>query len=116
LSPLKVYKPLVVNVFMPFSHTKIVGPAGRYGARYGMGLRRKVTAIEVKQRGKHRCPSCRSLVRLERLAFGIWRCPKCGFVFAGGAWTPQTIMGKTLAPEELKEVEAQKARWREEAR
>jgi hypothetical protein len=25
-------------------------------------------------------------------------------------------MGKALAPEELKEVEAQKARWREESR
>jgi len=101
---------------MPFSHTKIVGPAGRYGARYGMGIRRKVTTIEVKQRGKHRCPSCRSLVRLERLAFGIWRCPKCGHTFAGGAYVPQTILGKTVAPEELKGVEAEKAKWKEAAK
>ncbi|CCC81475.1 50S ribosomal protein L37ae [Thermoproteus tenax] len=97
---------------MPYSHTKVVGPAGRYGTRYGMGLRRKVITIETKQRGIHRCPNCRSLVRLKRLAFGIWQCPKCGFTFAGGAWTPQTILGRTLTPEELKQVEAQKAKWR----
>jgi len=65
---------------VPFSHTKIVGPTGRFGARYGMGVRRKVLQIEVKQRGKHRCP-------------------RCGYTFAGGAWMPQTIMGKTIATE-----------------
>ncbi|NPA23237.1 MAG: 50S ribosomal protein L37ae [Crenarchaeota archaeon] len=101
---------------MPFSHTKVVGPAGRYGARYGMGIRRKVTQIEVKQKGRHRCPKCRSITRMERLAFGIWRCPKCGFTFAGGAWVPQTTLGKTLAPEELRLIEREKQRWRERAR
>lgn len=98
---------------MPFSHTKVVGPAGRYGARYGMGIRKKVAAIEVKQRGKHRCPSCRNVVRLRRIAFGIWRCPKCSFEFAGGAWTPQTAAGRALTPAELREVEARKAEWKE---
>ncbi|WP_292000370.1 50S ribosomal protein L37ae [Caldivirga sp.] len=98
---------------MPFSHTKIVGPTGRFGARYGMGIRRKVLQIEVKQRGMHRCPQCRSLVRLKRLAFGIWQCPKCGFTFAGGAYIPQTIMGKTTTPEELKAPERQKQIWKE---
>ncbi len=101
---------------MPYSHTKIVGPAGRYGARYGMGIRRKITIIESKQRSRHRCPSCRSLTRLERLAFGIWHCPKCGFTFAGGAWVPQTVMGKTVMPKELREVEIEKAKWRETAK
>jgi large subunit ribosomal protein L37Ae len=98
---------------VPFSHTKVVGPAGRYGARCGMGLRRKITMIEVRQRGRHRCPSCRELVRLERPAFGIWKCPKCGFAFAGGAWAPQTVLGKTFAPEELKQIELEKTRWKE---
>ncbi len=101
---------------MPFSHTKVVGPTGRFGARYGMGIRRKVLQIEVKQRGKHRCPQCRSLVRLKRIAFGIWQCPHCGFTFAGGAYVPQTILGRTLAPEELKAVERQKQAWKEAAR
>lgn len=94
----------------------MVGPAGRYGARYGMGLRRKVTMIEVKQRGKHRCPMCQSVTRMRRLAFGIWQCPKCGFTFAGGAWVPKTSLGRTLTPEELQAVELEKQRWRERVR
>ncbi|KUO83077.1 MAG: 50S ribosomal protein L37ae [Caldivirga sp.] len=101
---------------MPFSHTKIVGPTGRFGARYGMGVRRKVLQIEVKQRGLHRCPQCRSLVRLRRLAFGIWQCPRCGFTFAGGAYVPQTIMGRTITPEELRAPERQRQAMREAAR
>ncbi len=65
-----------------------------------MGIRKKVLQIEVKQKGRHRCPRCKSLVKMERIAFGIWKCPpKCGYTFAGGAWAPQTIMGKTLATE-----------------
>ncbi len=95
---------------MPFSHTKIVGPTGRFGARYGMGVRRKVLLIEVKQRGKHRCPRCKSLTRMKRLAFGIWQCPKCGLTFAGGAWVPQTSLGKTLMPEELAKVKQAKVK------
>ncbi len=98
---------------MPFSHTKVVGPAGRYGARYGASLRRKITQIEVKQRGKHRCPICRTLTRFERIAVGIWRCKKCGHVFAGGAWVPQTSLGKTFTPEEYKVFELEKQKWRE---
>lgn len=98
---------------MPYSHTKVVGPAGRYGARYGMGVRKRVTLIETMQRGIHKCPNCYSNVRLKRLAFGIWRCPKCGFTFAGGAWIPQTSLGRTLTPKELKLVEREKQRWRE---
>jgi len=101
---------------MPFSHTKVVGPAGRFGARYGMGVRKRVTLIEVKQRGIHKCPSCHSSVRLKRIAFGIWSCPKCGFTFAGGAWVPQTSLGRTLTPEELKLVEREKQRWKEAVR
>ena len=98
---------------MPYSHTKVVGPAGRFGARYGASIRKKVARIETKQKGKHRCPMCRTLTRMERLAVGIWRCPKCGFTFAGGAWVPQTILGKTFAPEELKAIEMEKQKWRE---
>ncbi len=98
---------------MPFSHTKDVGPAGRFGARYGVGIRRRVVQIEVKQKGgRHRCPRCKSVTRMKRIALGIWQCPKCGFTFAGGAWAPQTIMGKTVAPEELKNVENLKAQWK----
>jgi len=97
---------------MPYSHTKIVGPAGRFGARYGMGIRRKIAQIETRQRGKHRCPRCRSLTRMRRIAVGIWNCPRCGFTFAGGAWVPQTTIGKTASPGELRVIEEEKSKWK----
>ncbi len=85
--------------------TKVVGSAGRFGARYGSTLRKRVAAIERKMKSKkHRCPRCYSRGTLERVSIGIWRCRKCGYTFAGGAWVPRTQMGKTFTPEELKQM------------
>ncbi|RLE84777.1 MAG: 50S ribosomal protein L37ae [Thermoprotei archaeon] len=84
--------------------TKIVGSAGRFGARYGSTLRKKVALIERKTRGPHRCPRCLTLGTLRRVSVGIWACRKCGYMFAGGAWIPRTQMGKTFTPEELKDM------------
>ncbi|MCD6096551.1 MAG: 50S ribosomal protein L37ae [Thermoprotei archaeon] len=83
--------------------TKVVGPAGRYGARYGSTLRKKVALIERKMRDKStRCPFCRTPGKLKRIAFGIWQCRKCGAIFTGGAYVPRTILGKTFEMGELK--------------
>jgi len=83
--------------------TKVVGPAGRYGARYGSTLRKKVALIERKMRDKSiRCPFCRTPGKLKRIAFGIWQCRKCGTIFTGGAYVPRTILGKTFEMGELK--------------
>jgi len=85
-------------------HTKVVGSAGRFGARYGSTLRRKVAMIEAKMRAPHRCPRCYTPGRLKRVSVGIWTCRKCGYTFAGGAWIPRTELGKTFTPEELKHI------------
>jgi len=85
-------------------HTKIVGSSGRFGARYGYTLRRKVALIEAKMRARRRCPRCYTLVKLRRLSIGVWQCPKCGYTFAGGAWLPRTELGKTFSPEELQHI------------
>lgn len=69
------------------SHKKKVGPAGRFGARYGLRIRKKINAIEVIQRKKHKCPFCIKLA-VKRLASGIWRCNACGVKFAGKAYEP----------------------------
>jgi len=65
--------------------TKKVGSTGRFGARYGKKVRRKVLDIEKIQRGWHECPHCSSN-RAKRLASGIWHCKKCDAKFTGRAY------------------------------
>ena len=84
------------------SRTKITGISGRYGVRYGSTLRKKVKRIETRRRMPHRCPRCGTPGKLIRISVGIWKCKKCGYTFAGGAWIPRTALGKTFTPEELK--------------
>jgi len=67
--------------------TKKVSSTGRFGARYGLKIRKKVLEIEKVQRGKHKCPFCSKLA-VKRLAAGIWYCKACGTKFAGGAYEP----------------------------
>lgn len=62
-------------------------PAKRFKARYGSTVRKKVAEIEREQKALHMCPSC-GAPKVKRASIGIWRCVKCGYKFAGGAWTP----------------------------
>lgn len=79
---------------------KAVGRARRFKARYGSTLRHKVAAIEARMRSPHRCPRCYTRA-VKRVSVGVWRCRKCSYTFAGGAWVPRTELGKTFSPEEL---------------
>jgi len=69
--------------------TKKVGSTGRFGARYGRGVKVVVKKIEEKQRMIYVCPSCKGK-SLRRVSAGIWRCRKCKAKFAGGAYSPRT--------------------------
>jgi len=69
------------------SGTKKVKSAGRFGARYGLKLKKKIVAIEKIQRKKQTCPECKSKT-LKRIASGIWECKKCGNKMAGKAYVP----------------------------
>ncbi|ADP77625.1 LSU ribosomal protein L37AE [Methanothermus fervidus DSM 2088] len=76
--------------------TKKVGITGRFGPRYGMKIRRAVKRIEEKMKEKHICPYC-EMPRVKRISRGIWKCKKCGAVFTGGAYLPQTSVGKSAS-------------------
>ena len=73
--------------------TKKVGPAGRYGSRYGVRARSQVRNVELVQRKKHICPSC-GHQKVKRHDTSIWHCSKCGIKFAGGAYYPRTEAGQ----------------------
>ncbi|MHA1595962.1 MAG: 50S ribosomal protein L37ae [Candidatus Baldrarchaeia archaeon] len=75
--------------------TKKVGPAGRFGARYGVRIRKRVAEIEMVMRQWHKCPRC-GIRRVKRIGTALWRCRKCGYTFTGGAYFPMTAVGKTV--------------------
>ncbi|MEB3844349.1 MAG: 50S ribosomal protein L37ae [Desulfurococcales archaeon] len=70
--------------------TKIVGPVGRYGPRYGVSVRKRVRDVLLKKQGPHVCPFCGAEGTVVRVSVGIWKCKKCGNVWAGAAYTPRS--------------------------
>ena len=72
--------------------TKKAGSSGRFGARYGSRLRKRVRDIEAKLRAPYKCPRCENKT-IKRLSVGIWYCKKCGAKFTGGAFTMNTQPG-----------------------
>ncbi|GEM_PF-148244 len=75
--------------------TRKVKHAGRFGSRYGKGIRDRIVAVEKIQRTKHECPNC-GFKRVKRVSTGLYKCSKCGFTFAGGAFAPNTMSGKIV--------------------
>jgi large subunit ribosomal protein L37Ae len=67
---------------------KVTGISGRFGARYGMSLRRKWKEIMEKRYADHVCPYCKTAGKVVRIAAGIWYCKKCKTKWAGLAYTP----------------------------
>ncbi len=75
--------------------TKKVKHAGRFGSKFGKGIRDRIVEVEKKQRKRHECPNC-GFERVKRISTGLFKCSKCGYTFAGGAYTPGTMGGKTV--------------------
>ncbi len=73
-----------------------MGLAGGFGARYGTMARRQYVEIVTGLRSKHECPRCRFRA-VKRWSVGVWHCRKCGYKFAGGAYTPRTKLGEIAA-------------------
>jgi len=69
--------------------TKKVGITGRFGPRYGRGVKVELEKIERRQKALYFCPSCKRK-SLKRVSAGIWECKKCNAKIAGGAYSPTT--------------------------
>ena len=96
--------------------TKKVASTGRFGSRYGVGIRKKVLKVESIQVQKKICPNCGSN-NVKRKSAGIFFCNKCSHKFVGGAYIPKTLTGKIIsqmvsqknfAPKELEEISSPK--------
>jgi large subunit ribosomal protein L37Ae len=79
-------------------HTKAVK---RFGARYGIKVRDRLSKIEAIIRKKHRCPYCHYNT-IKRVSNGIFECKKCLAKFTGKAYMPmkQKII-KTTSQEKV---------------
>jgi large subunit ribosomal protein L37Ae len=74
--------------------TKKVGWTGRYGARYGSTVRKRVKLIMEKMKGRNiKCPRCETIGSVFRISTGIWHCRKCDAKFTGGAYYSETPRG-----------------------
>ncbi len=71
---------------------KKVGPTRGLGARYGSTVRKRYVKVVTELKRPHRCPQC-NFVRVHRVSVGVWKCRKCGYTYAGGAYTPVTKLG-----------------------
>jgi large subunit ribosomal protein L37Ae len=72
--------------------TKKVGPTRGLGTRYGSTVRKRYVKVITERKKPHRCPQC-GFMRVKRESVGVWKCRKCGYTFAGGAYTPVTKLG-----------------------
>jgi len=76
-------------------NTLKVKTTGRYGPRYGVGIRKSLLKIESKQRKYYQCPFC-GAERVRRKAPGLYSCRKCSNTFTGGAYLPVTLPGSIV--------------------
>ena len=75
--------------------TKKVKSTGRFGSRYGVGVRKRVVKVEEKQKNLSACPFC-GFKKVKRKAAGLFVCNKCNAQFTGGAYYVETLAGKSI--------------------
>ena len=99
--------------------TKKVGSAGRFGARYGVRIRKRIAEIEKQSKGRHECPKCKA-VALLRDASGIWSCRHCSAKIASSSYMPtppvavRREVAEVLAKAKAKEAGVEKEKEEEE--
>jgi large subunit ribosomal protein L37Ae len=58
----------------------------KFGARYGRTTKLMFGLAERKYNKPIKCPYCH-MIKVRRLALGIWHCNKCDSKFTGKAYT-----------------------------
>jgi large subunit ribosomal protein L37Ae len=79
-------------VVKKLGRTKKVGPTRGFGPRYGSTVRKRYIKVIAGLKRAHKCPQC-GFVKVKRQSVGVWKCGKCNFTFAGGAYMPSTKLG-----------------------
>ena len=69
--------------------TQKSGLTARFGARYGVSVRRRAGSAIAKKSRNYTCPECH-YPKVSRQVAGIWECKKCSHKFTGGVWEPFT--------------------------
>jgi len=72
--------------------TKKIGSTRGLEARYGATVRKRYIEVVSSLKKAHKCPKCGS-TSVRRQSVGVWGCKKCGAVFTGGAYSPETKLG-----------------------
>lgn len=65
-------------------------------SRYGARTRKKVASIRAQKKAHYECPRC-GKHKLKRVSNSIFSCSSCGRTMAGGAFTPETLAGKSAS-------------------
>ncbi|MCS7109867.1 MAG: 50S ribosomal protein L37ae [Candidatus Caldarchaeum sp.] len=64
------------------------GIAKGVGARYGSTLRKKWAEVVSASRASYVCDRCGAR-KVRRVSVGVWQCRRCGYKFAGQAYSPK---------------------------
>ena len=62
------------------------------GSRYGAKIRKREAEVLSRQRAAYECPRCGKR-KVRRRGYARWECRSCGAEFAGGAYSPETMVG-----------------------
>lgn len=84
---------------------KGLGPAKRFGPRYGRTVKFKLAKIEKEQKKAQACPYC-DMPKAKRVSAGIYECSKCKSKFTSRAYFVKKKSLRAAAAEQKEEAEA----------
>ncbi|MEM3455239.1 MAG: transposase [Candidatus Micrarchaeia archaeon] len=64
--------------------------------RGGRSIKIRLESVKKQLKQKYKCPSC-GKIKVKRISSGVWECKSCSYTFAGGAYSPTTQFGETVA-------------------